>query len=83
MTVFGIAPVLLKNEGRIEDLPLYPEERRSRRPTAEQVLRLFSSIERYKIFRRDALVQVCEPELTGFQKQVLKLLGVPLEKYRN
>jgi transposase len=111
-TVFEIAPILLKNDGRIEalfflyfvalltqalierelrramkrdgieELPLYPEERRSRRPTAEQVLRLFSSMERYKIFRREDLVQVCEPELTTLQKQVLALLGVPLEKYR-
>jgi len=71
-TVFEIAPVLLKNESRIEalffvyflalfvqalierdlrramqregveDLPLYPEERSTKRPTAEQVFRLFA-----------------------------------------
>jgi transposase len=110
-TVFEIAPILLKNEGRIEalfflyfvallaqalierelrramkregieELPLYPEERRSRRPTSEQVLRLFSSMERYKIFRRGHLVQVCEPELTALQKQVLRLLGISIALY--
>ena len=110
-TVFEIAPILLKNEGRIEalfflyfvallaqalierelrramkregieELPLYPEERRSRRPTSEQVLRLFSLMERYQIFRQGNLVQVCEPELTDLQKQVLKLLAVPLAAY--
>jgi len=76
-TVFEIAPVLLKNEGRIEalffvyflallvqalierelrramqhegidELPLYPEERTTQRPTAEQILRLFSLTQRH------------------------------------
>jgi len=76
-TVFEIAPVLLKNEGRIEalffvyflallvqalierelrlamqrdgveTLALYPEERNTHRPTAEQVLRLFSLTQRH------------------------------------
>jgi len=112
-TVFEIAPVLLKNEGRIEalfflyfvallaqalierelrkamkregvdELPLYPEERRSRRPTTEQVLRVFAAVERYNIYRGDNLLQVCEPELTALQKQVLGLLGVPPAKYRS
>ncbi|NTV04509.1 IS1634 family transposase, partial [bacterium] len=71
-TVHEIAPVYLKNEGRIEalftlyflgllvqalierelrlamqreaieELPLYPEQRKCRRPTTEQVLRLFA-----------------------------------------
>lgn len=112
-TVHEIAPVLLKNEGRIEalffmyfaallvqalierdlrramksegieDLALYPEERGSRRPTSEQILRLFSHAERHIILRRDEIVQVCEPELTDLQKQVLRLLGVPLNAYRD
>lgn len=80
-TVFEIAPVLLKNEGRVEalffvyflalllqalivqalierelrrqmqrkgveELPLYPEQRTTERPTAEQVFRLFSPAQR-------------------------------------
>jgi transposase len=110
-TVFEIAPILLKNEARIEalfflyfvallvqalmerelrramkregihELPLYPEERRSRRPTSEQVFRLFAHVERYKLLRRGDVVQVCEPDLTPLQKQVLCLLGVPLDRY--
>ena len=78
-TVHEIAPVFLKNEGRIEalftlyflallvqalierelrlamqreklaQLPLYPEQRRCKHPTTEQILRLFSLAERHTL----------------------------------
>jgi len=110
-TVFEIAPVLLKNEGRIdalfflyfiallvqalierelrtamkreeiEELPLYPEERVTHRPTAEQILRLYSLTQRHYLYENDRKVQVFEPELTDLQKQVLSLLGVPETAY--
>jgi hypothetical protein len=43
---------------RITELPLYPEERRCKRPTTEQVLRLFSHTERHVLLRNGRLVQV-------------------------
>jgi transposase len=106
-----IAPVLLKNEGRVEalffcyflalllcalierelrlamaregipELPLYPEERVTPRPTSEQIFRLFSLAERHTLMRDGAIVQVFDPDLTDLQKQVLTLLGVPLSAY--
>ncbi len=112
-TEHELAPVLLKNEGRIEalfflyflallvqallereirramqregiqELPLYPEERGSRRPTAEQILRLFSLLERHTVLSNGQVIQVTEPELTDLQKQVLHLLGVPQQVYRH
>ena len=111
-SVHEIAPVFLKNEGRVEalftlyflglllqalierelrqamarekidDLPLYPEERRCKQPSTEQVLRLFSLAERHTLFRRDARVQVFHPEPTDLQKTVLDLLGVPARAFR-
>ena len=111
-TVFEIAPVLLKNEGRIEalfflyfiallvqalierelrsameredleNLPLYPEERATHRPTAEQILRLYSLIERHRLCEDGRQVKLFEPELTDLQEQVLSLLGVPETAYR-
>jgi transposase len=110
-TVFEIAPVLLKNEGRIEalfflyfiallvqalierelrsamelegleNLPLYPEERATHRPTAEQILRLYALVERHRLWEDDRQVQLFEPQLTDLQKQVLSLLGVPEAAY--
>lgn len=112
-TVFEIAPVLLKNEGRIEalfflyflallvqaiverelrtamqradieDLPLYPEERSTKRPTAEQIFRLFSLAQRSVLQYRGTDVHRFDPELTPLQRQVLQLLRVPTNAYRN
>jgi transposase len=111
-TVHEIAPVCLKNEGRIEalfvlyflgllvqalierelrlamkrekieELPLYPEERRCKRPTTEQVLRLFSHAQQHALRRNGRLVQAFPPQLTDLQRQILSLLGVPERAFR-
>jgi transposase len=111
-TVFEIAPVLLKNEGRIEalffvyflallvqalierelrramqreridELPLYPEERSTQRPTAEQILRLFSLTQRHILQHDGESIHTFDPELTDLQRQVLTLLKVPVSAYR-
>lgn len=111
-TVFEIAPVLLKNEGRVEalffvyflallvqalierelrramakheipNLPLYPEERPNSRPTAEQIFRLFSLMERHQLHCNDKTIRVFEPQLTELQRQVLGLLEIPETVYR-
>jgi len=112
-TVFEIAPVLLKNEGRIEalffvyflallvqalierelrqamqregitELPLYPEERKTQRPTAEQILRLFSLVQRHSLQQEGMTIHTFNPELTDLQREVLRLLGVPASVYRS
>jgi transposase len=111
-SVHEIAPVFLKNEGRIEalftlyflallvqalierelrlamqrerivELPIYPEQRPCRRPTTEQILRLFSLAERHTLVSEGRALQVFSPELTELQRQVLSLLGVSLQAYR-
>jgi transposase len=111
--VFEIAPVLLKNEGRIEALffvyflallvqalierelrlamqregvealALYPEERLTHRPTAEQVFRLFSHTQRHVLEHDGARLRTFDPQLTDLQRQVLALLGVPEGAYRS
>jgi transposase len=110
-TVYEIAPVLLKNEDRvealfylyfisllvqslieretrrsmeregIEALPLYPEERKNKRPTCEQVFRLFSLSERQILTHHDKAVRIFDPDLTSLQRQVLDLLGVRENAY--
>lgn len=110
-TVHEIAPVLLKDEGRIEalftlyflallvqalierelrlamkrekieELPLYPEQRQCARPTTEQVLRLFSLAERHTLLSEGHTIQVFDVELTELQRRVLALLGVPSQAY--
>jgi transposase len=110
-SVHEIAPVYLKNEGRIEalftlyflallvqalierelrlamkmrsiaELPLYPEQRECRRPTTEQVLRLFSLAQRHRLTQAGQVVQSFDVELTDLQRQVLSLLGIPETAY--
>ena len=111
-TVHAIAPVFLKDEGRIEalftlyflallvqalierelrlamtrekivELPLYPEQRQCVHPTTEQVLRLFSLAERHKLLQDGHTIQVFDVQLTDLQRQLLALLGVPIEAFR-
>jgi transposase len=106
-TVHEIAPVFLKNPGRIEafftvyflallvqslierhlrlamqrqqitHLPLYAEQRQCKRPTTEQILRLFGLLERHTLQRGSKTAQVFNPELTSLQRQILGLLDVP------
>jgi len=108
----AIAPVFLKNEGRIEALfflyalalliqalierelrlaikreeipalPLYPEDRHSRYPTATQVLRLFAPLQRHEILAGDHPIKTIHPTLSHLQEEVLHLLGVPTASYR-
>ena len=112
-TVHEIAPVFLKDEGRIEalftlyflallvqalierelrramrragidELPLYPEQRQCKRPTTEQILRLFSLAERHHLIEGAYTVQKFDVEFTDLQRQVLSLLGVPEHAFRS
>ena len=66
----------------IKSLPIYPEERRSTRPTESILLRLFSLLQRHVICDGDTALQVVEAKLTDLQRQVLGLLDVPVTCYR-
>jgi len=73
---------LSMKRGRIRELPIYPEQRLCKRPTTEQVLRLFSFAERHTLLHGRRAVQIFPVELTELQAQVLELLGVPLGAFR-
>ena len=60
----------------ITELPLYPEERTTKRPTADQVFRLFSLAQRHTLSENGQAVRTFHPELTALQQQVLDLLEV-------
>jgi transposase len=61
----------------VDELPLYPEERMTRRPTANQILKLFSSTHRHAVCQDQTPVRTFPPELSALQLQVLSLLAVP------
>ena len=72
----------MKREG-VKELPIYPEERPSRRPSSEQILRLFGLAERHFLLQGGQVAQTFDPELTDIQQQVLSLLGIPPGAYRS
>ena len=67
---------------QLESLPLYPEERPCRRPTARRVIDLFEDIQRHTVRGDSPDETVFVTELTYLQRHILKLLGVPATDYR-
>ena len=70
----------MRREG-IEKLPIYPEERQTAHPTAEQVFRLFSLAQRQTLTCKGVLVKTFVEPLTPLQEHVLGLLGIPAATY--
>jgi transposase len=91
LTIFFIAMLvqaLIEREVRramrrngIDALPLYPEGRNCKRPTAEQILGLFAHVQRCHIIDGGRVLTTQEPEFTDMQRRMLRLLGVPLSAY--
>jgi len=71
----------MEREG-LESLPLYPENRPCRRPTARRVIDLFDDIHRHTLRGKSRTSTVFTTELSGLQRRILKLLGIPATAYR-
>lgn len=82
-----MAQTLLERELRLAmereeltHLPLYPEQRKCARPTTRRLLDVFASVQRHQVTidgeRTESVTQ-----LTQVQRQVLKLLGMPIRGY--
>ena len=110
-TDFAVAPVLLKDVGRIEalfcvyfivllaesllerelrkameredlkTLPLYPEGRPCRRPTARRLIDLFEPLQRHTLEDAEGRSTALAPELSPLHRKLLRLLGVPAARY--
>ena len=65
----------------IKSLPLYPEERACRCPTARKVIDLFDGIQRHELKQPGREPEIMLTELSPLQKQILKLLGIPEKSY--
>jgi len=67
---------------QLESLPMYPEDRPCRRPTARRVIDLFDDIYRHTLKNDDEAPTVFVTELSTLQRRILKLLGVSANEYR-
>jgi transposase len=65
----------MEREG-VESLPLYPEGRACRRPTARRVIDLFEDVQRHELTAGKRPAVVFTTELTRLQHKILRLLGM-------
>jgi len=65
----------------LDALPLYPEGRACRWPTARRVMELFESVQRHTLVHRQRPAEVLVTELTRLQRKLLRLLGLPAKSY--
>jgi transposase len=70
----------MEREG-LDSLPLYPENRPCRHPTARRVIDLFANIHRHTLRGEDKDPTVFVTELSSLQRRILKLFGIPIAKY--
>jgi len=71
----------MKDE-QLPALPIYPEQRNCRAPSAERILAVFSSLQRHELVSRGTTIQLFEPQLSTMHHRVLRLLGVTDSIYR-
>ncbi|HSD29926.1 MAG TPA: transposase, partial [Vicinamibacteria bacterium] len=67
----------------IKRLPLYPEERECRAPSAERILEIFASLQRHLVRRNDQVIQRFDPDLAPLQRKLLGLVGLSATAFAN
>ena len=60
----------------LDSLPLYPEGRPCRCPTARRLIDLFDPIQRHTLQQDDTQATTVVTELTPLQRKLLRLLGL-------
>jgi len=83
-----LAEALLERELRqamepegIEALPMYPEGRPRRRPTARRLIDLFETIQRHELHQPGQPPTTLVTELSPLHRRLLRVLGVPATNY--
>ncbi len=65
----------------LSSIPIYPEKRQCKRPTADKVLALFADLRLQAVSRAGKTLDVVPDQLSPLQRQVLTLLGIQPESY--
>jgi transposase len=65
----------------LRTIPLYPEERDCRAPTADKILHAFEPLRKYHLRRNGRLVQTFADPLSDIQSTILDLLNIPTSTY--
>jgi hypothetical protein len=67
--------------GGIESLPIYPEGRPCRRPTARRLIDLFGNVQRHTLTANKHPATVFVTDLSSLQRKILKLFRLPATTY--
>ena len=70
----GLRRAMVRSQ--LQSLPLYPEGRACRRPTARGVIDRFEEVQRHELIGADRAALSFTTELTPLQRRVLRLLGM-------
>lgn len=65
----------------LESLPLYPEGRACRQPTARRVIDVMHPISRHRIVTDEGDTLDLHTDATPIQRQLMKLFGIPAKSY--
>jgi len=68
-------------KAKIRSIPIYPEERECRAPTADKILGLFESFRRHRLFKGEHVTETFWDSLSQAQLMVLELLDIPASEY--
>lgn len=68
-------------EAKIRSIPIYPEERECRAPTADKILGLFESFRRHRLFKGGEVTETFWDSLSEVQLMALELLDIPASEY--
>lgn len=69
------------SERKIPSVPLYPEERECKAPTADKILAAFAPLRRHRLKKNGRVIQTFHDELSEVQREILDLLNIPFEAY--
>lgn len=71
----------MKRNG-LKSIPIYPEERECKYPTAHSIIWVFRNVEKFEIKNQEnKVIEYFPPKLTSLQKQILNLMEVPISLY--
>lgn len=66
---------------KIGSIPIYYERKKCESPTADRLLSMFSNVQFHWLISHGKLTGAFQPELSGIQKKLLKLMEIDPERY--
>ena len=68
-------------DNHVNEIPVYPEGRECRAPTAERVFNIFEHVQMHDLVANGRRIQTFQPQLTRLQLELLEMLGVSPANY--